>query len=262
MQLYRDRSLCITQQYPKLWNVTIGKVFDQEGCEEANKKGLLEGNDYKYAMLDLGFAMSRSSFSLNFIPSPRTPFVRASMEKFRNSTWDCFYYSVNGASVFNSTQYRHALLKEAVWNALPRSSIGFDISPPQWIEHFQSSRFCLVIRGDNPASRSQLRAVKVGCIPVIVSNLLEYYAPTFKSSIAMSDYTIMIDEDEFLADPVSALLKLNNLSEEVICEKLEYLALAQRLFLSDHPESLFVPALLHEVTESIKRASNHTHGPW
>ena len=67
--------------------------------------------------------------------------------------------------------------------------------------------------------------------------------------IAMSDYSIMIDEDEFLADPVATLLKLNELSDEVIGAKLEYLAFAQRLFLSDHPESLFVPALLFEVKE-------------
>ena len=111
-------------------------------------------------------------------------------------------------------------------------------------------------------SKSQLRAVKAGCIPVIVSNLLAYYSPTFKSSIAMSDYTIMLDEDEFLADPVAALLKLNDLSEDVISEKLEYLTLAQRLFLPDHPESLFVPALLHEVHESMKRASSYSNWPW
>jgi hypothetical protein len=58
------------------------------------------------------------------------------------------------------------------------------------------------------------------------------------------------------------VLKLNELSEEVICEKLAYLELAQRLFLPDHPESLFVPALLHEVKESMKRPSNYSHWPW
>ena len=164
LRMYSDKALFITQHYSHLWNVTIGKVFDQGGLEEANQKGLLEGNDFKSAMLDLAVPLSRSSFSLNFIPLPSFPFVQASMEKFRNSSWDFFYYSYNGTSVLNSTQYRHALLKETVWNALPGSSIGFDINPRQWMEHFQSSRFCLVIRGDNPASRSHLRAVKVGCI--------------------------------------------------------------------------------------------------
>ena len=262
IDLYKGRSMRLSQQYPKLWNVTIGKEFDQEGCEEANKKGFLEGSDFKRVMLEKAVTMSRSSFSLNSIPLAKFPYTRASLAKFRNSTWDCFYHSRTTTFLYNSTPYRHALLNDTVLKALPGSSIGFDIHPRQWMEHFQSSRFCLVIRGDSPMSKSQLRAVKAGCIPVIVSNLLEYYSPTFKSSIAMSDYTIMVDEDEFLANPVASLLKLNDLSEEVISEKLEYLALAQRLFLPDHPESLFVPALLHEVNESMKRASNYSHWPW
>ena len=262
LEIYENMNLQISQQYPKLWNVTIGKEFDQEGCEEARKKGLIEDSDFKQMMLEKAVTMSRSSFSLNTIPVAEFPFSRASLTKFRNSSWDCFYHTRTTPSMFNSTPYRHALLNDTVLKALPGSSIGFDIDARQWMEHFQSSRFCLVIRGDTPMSKSQLRAVKAGCIPVIVSNLLEYYSPTFKSSIAMSDYTIMLDEVEFLADPVAALLKLNDLSEEVISEKLEYLALAQRLFLPDHPESLFVPALLHEVNESMNRASNYSHWPW
>jgi Exostosin family len=260
-EIYRKGNMQISQQYPKLWNVTIGKVFDQEGCEEAQNKGLLEGSAFKPVMLDCAVAMSRSSFSLNFITLPTFPFVRASMEKFRNSSWDCFYHSRKRSSLFQSTPYRHALLNKTIWEALPGSSIGFDIKATVWMEHFVSSRFCLVIRGDNPLSRSHLRAVKVGCIPVIVSNMLEYYAPIFKSLIAVSDYSIMVDEDEFLADPVAALMKVNNMSEKVLCEKVEYLKLAQQLLIPDHPESLFVPALLHQVNESMKRASNHSHWP-
>ena len=261
--LYEQEYAQVAQQYVKLWNVTIGKVFDQEGCEEARKKGLLEGSGFKSMMLDSAVTMSRSSFSLNSIPLAKFPFTPASLAKYRNSTWDCFYHSRREPSMFNSTPYRHALLNTTVVKALPGSSIGFDIHPNQWMEHFQSSRFCLVIRGDSPMSRAHLRAVKVGCIPVIVSNLLEYYSPTFKSSIAMSDYSIILDEDEFLADPIATVLKLNALSEDVICEKLAYLELAQRLFLPDHPESLFVPALLHEVNESMtNHASKYTEWPW
>jgi hypothetical protein len=261
--LYEQEYAQLAQQYVKLWNVTIGKVFDQEGCDQARQKGLLEGSGFKSMMLDSAVTMSRSSFSLNSIPLAKFPYTRASLAKFRNATWDCFYHSRREPSMFNSTPYRHALLNLTVVKALPGSSIGFDIHPNQWMEHFQSSRFCLVIRGDSPMSRAHLRAVKVGCIPVIVSDLLEYYSPTFKSSIAMSDYSIILDEDEFRADPIATVLKLNELSEEVICEKLAYLELAQRLFLPDHPESLFVPALLHEVKESMtNHASNHTDWPW
>jgi Exostosin family len=258
---YRKNKLRLSEHYPKLWNVTMGKVFDQEGCAAAAENGLLEGNDFKDRMLDGAIPMSRSTFSMNLIPLPTFPFVPASLEKFQTASWDCFYHSRQEPSLNNSTHYRHALLNETRIQALPRCSLGFDIPPNLWLQRFQSSRFCLVIRGDDPMSRSLLRAVKVGCIPVIISDLFEYYAPTFKRSIAVSAYSILIPEYEFRTDPVAAVLKLNTVSDDVIVEKLKYLALAQRLLLPDHPQSLFVPALLYEAWEAMKRASNRTQWP-
>jgi hypothetical protein len=62
----------------------------------------------------------------------------------------------------------------------------------------------------------------------------------------MKEYAIFIPEKAFLQDPLRELVKLTELTETEIQEKLEALAFAQRVVLPDHPESLFVPAFLRE----------------
>ena len=86
----------------------------------------------------------------------------------------------------------------------------------------------------------------MGCIPVIVSNTLPIFAPMFKSSMNMSDYAIMLDENDLVNNPKETLFHLSTLSDEIIDLKIKHLAFAQRLLFIDHPRSLFVPALLKE----------------
>jgi hypothetical protein len=74
IRVYRQKSLFIAQQYPKLWNVTIGKVFDQQGCGEANMKGLLEGKDFKNEMLDLAAPNEQIQFLFKLYPTSKLPF--------------------------------------------------------------------------------------------------------------------------------------------------------------------------------------------
>jgi hypothetical protein len=251
----------IAQHYPKLWNVTVVKPFDHEESSYAVREGLSTNNDFHLVMVRCGVPMSRSSASIGFLTQNEFPFRPASYEKFQNSSIGVFYHSRVQLSLFNSTPYRHALLSNStereVARALPTSSFGFDLPANEWLEKYTSSRFCMVIRGDNPTSRAHLRAVKVGCIPIVVSDMLPYYAPTLKSSISISDYSIFIKDASFLADPIGSLSTvLNNLTNLATREKIKGLALAQRLLMTDHSESLFVPALLHEVLVAIDRAAS------
>ena len=50
-----------------------------------------------------------------------------------------------------------------------------------------------------------LRAVKVGCLPIVVCDSCPLYAPTLASSVSMADYAILISEQAFLADPLKEL---------------------------------------------------------
>jgi hypothetical protein len=81
-------------------------------------------------------------------------------------------------------------------------------------------------------SRSHLRAVKVDCMPVIVPDTLPYYLPMLKTSgISVEDYSTVISEKEILLDPVATVLFLTQLEQTYLGTKLDYLALAQQLFL-------------------------------
>ena len=68
----------------------------------------------------------------------------------------------------------------------------------------------------------------------------------------MSDYVIMIDEQEFVNNPWHVLHRVySELTEKQIRQKLQALEFAQRVVFPDHPDSLFVPAFLKEAWRSI-----------
>ena len=134
-----------------------------------------------------------------------------------------------------------------------RSSVGYDLdAKTSWKEHFMSSKFCLIVRGDIPHSKALLRSLKVGCIPVVASDAYIWYAPSLPSTLNFTDYTIMIDEQAFLQNSWRELHRVySELTEAGIREKLKAVAYAQRVMFTDHRESLFVQAFLKEAWESI-----------
>lgn len=62
----------------------------------------------------------------------------------------------------------------------------------------------------------------------------------------MSDYAVILDEEELLRNATQTLLTLREMTMQQVEIKLLRLAFAQRVLFTDHPESLFVPALLKE----------------
>ena len=193
-------------------------------------------------------SLSRRSISVGLGSSNHDfPLNHATMEKFNSSTNFIFYHSRTEPSVNNSTMYRHAPITNITLdNNFPKSSIGWGLNPHEWLEEFSRSQFCLMIRGDSPHSHALWRSIRVGCIPVIISKHLPVYAPIFKSTLNMSDYAVILDEDELLRNATKALLTLREMTMQQVEIKLLHLAFAQRVLFTDHPESLFVPALLKE----------------
>ena len=142
---------------------------------------------------------------------------------------------------------------------LPNSSIGYDISAPAWRHDLSRAKFCLVIRGDTPGSRSLFRAIRSGCMPLVVSDALEAYAPLFRSWLRYDDFAVRVPEADFAHNPAQALEQASSrLSTRQMQQKLDGLALVQRILVldDDHhltsPSSLFVPALVKEIMASQK----------
>lgn len=250
------------RHYKKLWNVTVATVYDVEGSRDllstasANQS---KAGDYDHIFAFGANPVVRSTFSLSLMPTKSVPFHEASYEKFMNSSNFVFYRSRNSTSINNATQYRWAPFNETVISGLPKSSIGNDLEKEEWRKQFLDSKFCLCIRGDSPHTHALIRAVKVGCIPVIVADCYALYSPILKSSVDMYDHVIFLDEARFLEDPLRELQSLQRISDVDIRMKLKALAFAQRVVIPDHPDSLFVPAFLKEASVSSTREHPSTY---
>ena len=77
-----------------------------------------------------------------------------------------------------------------------------------------------------------------------MSDFYDDYAPSFKSTLSIKDWAIVIDEYAFLADPAGQIRALEELPLDYIEEKIANASLAQSIVLSESP--MFVPAFLRE----------------
>jgi len=82
-----------------------------------------------------------------------------------------------------------------------------------------------------------------------VSKWFQEYSAPFKHSLNLADFSVILDEKEFLIDPCGKLESLKSIPEEEIRKKVDALAHAQRIMFPDHPRSLFVPSFLEEVRQ-------------
>ena len=224
--------------------------------------------------------------------NPDRPFQPVTMESWKNKSIFFFYHSRKSGSIANSTIFRHALFpdyedsmakEKATQNGnglastatnnnnattarppprLPTRfkhqpvSIGFDIPYEQWFREFMDSKFCLVIRGDTPGSRSMTRAIRAGCMPLIVSDSLPAYQPLYSKTVNYSNFALLVKEDDFLDDPFRSLDNaVSSLSPTDLRNKVEGLRLMQRMVTCDQPDSLFVPAFSREIVQTMSEGA-------
>ena len=169
-----------------------------------------------------------------------------------------FYRTRTRPSSFNSTVYRLAPLTMINAKDYPifnetYSSIGHDLPYDTWLEHMMKSQFCLAIRGDSPHTHALIRTIRAGCVPVVISDYYPAFGAPFSSIIAMEEYSIMIPEAEFLANPAQSLLSLRNIPLEILEKKIQGVQYVQRILFPDHPQTLFVPAYLKQVMYANER---------
>jgi Exostosin family len=236
----------------KLVNATIVMNYDTLTCKKLHDDNRDHGDWNRY------FASVKPilnyTFSIGLVAGSSLPVIPPSYDRFQTMEYTLFYHTRDKGSKFNSTQYRWAPINVT----LPyKATIGYEIPPEQWIQRFTSSKFCLVIRGDTPNSHALLRAVKVGCIPVVVSDYYPVFSPTLKTSLDIRDFSIFLDEKAFLENPQQQLESLQEISEVDIRKKLVALQYAQQITCPDHPDSLFIPALLREADASFLPTYEH-----
>ncbi len=247
---HRSRS-SLKLLYDDLYNITVIQSWDPSAVyNELHHTPGADWGDYNF-MKDEQYSppLTRRSASIGLgMKNEKLKLTKATKKKFQNSTNFIFYHSRTEPSYYNSTIHRQAPITNITLEKFPKSSIGWGLKKKEWQRQFRDSKFCLVIRGDSPHSHALWRSIRVGCIPVISADVLPIFAPMFKSTLNISDYSIILKEQELVANPAKILLELNDISEEDIDVKIKHLAFAQRVIFTDHPQSLFVPALLKEAT--------------
>ncbi|KAL7465678.1 hypothetical protein ACHAXS_006000 [Conticribra weissflogii] len=208
----------------------------------------------------------RHYWSIGYSHEASNPEFNLSLPRFetwRKKKFNFFLRTPLRESVFNSTRYRHALFgsshngTEEAKRLVQPSVVGQNVDKQQWRYEIMNSKYCLVIRGDNPSSRSLYTSIRIGCLPVIISDSLPFYQPLFNTLLRYEDFAIMIDETSFLKDPSGTLNSaVTSLSEADLRGKLCGLSAIQRILALDHPSSLFVEAFVHETSEILLARSS------
>ena len=100
------------------------------------------------------------------------------------------------------------------------------------------------------------RAIRAGCMPLIVSDSLPAYQPLYSKTVNYSNFALLVKEDDFLDDPFRSLDNaVSSLSPTDLRNKVEGLRLMQRIVTCDQPDSLFVPAFSREIVQTMSEGA-------
>ena len=74
-------------------------------------------------------------------------------------------------------------------------------TPEQYKDELQNSKFCLILRGDDPHTSRFYDAIAAGCIPVIISDGFHLTVAPFSKQINYESFTITIPESMWQIGP-------------------------------------------------------------
>ena len=184
------------------------------------------------------------------------PLQRDSYEKWVHRKTLFFYHTREKPSASNSTIYRQLPLQTFRGTNLPENwSIGYDIPPDDYRRTLLDSKYCLVIRGDTPSSHALIRALRVGCLPVVISDFLPIFSPSLSATLDVRNFCIFVDEEEYITNVAAVFQRIAALETEhpdYLRLKYEHLHWAQRVLFPDVDDSLIVPAMLREASTVVK----------
>eukprot|EP00045_Choanoeca_perplexa_P016802 m.231261 g.231261 ORF g.231261 m.231261 type:complete len:420 (+) comp17364_c0_seq4:104-1363(+) len=117
----------------------------------------------------------------------------------------------------------------------------------------KSSKYCLVIRGDDPHTSRFIDSLSAGCVPVIINDLFHLITAPFATHINYAAFAIFIPEAKWLAS-TEAALKLFVLSEteEDQARRLAALAYYRDALLWSSPKSTTGLMTVHEALNTCR----------
>ena len=123
-----------------------------------------------------------------------------------------------------------------------------------YTKEMQNSKFCLILRGDDPQTSRFYDAIATGCIPVIINDGFHLVVAPFKNQINYGSFTITIPESMWHigpnADPWGSLHFVINLPKADRQLLIKYLLKNGRSLLWNHPQSDVVGRALQKIVSS------------
>lgn len=182
-------------------------------CQGLNQVQQLKQRYPSTGYLHHTWEVTRCAIVVPYDTYPSITFVQPSFEAWKRRRHTVFYRTRPSPSAWNASAIRHAPIKGEL-HKLPDVHVGFGNLPTsEYNATLQQSKFCLVIRGDTPTSHALYNAIKVGCIPVIVSDTFSLVGEPFSHQLPWSLFTIRLPERAFLADPLGVTRFLWQLPE-------------------------------------------------
>jgi len=106
-----------------------------------------------------------------------------------------------------------------------------------YVKEITSSKFCLVMRCDDPQTSRFVDSLAAGCIPIFISDGLDLAAKPFSAQINYDAFSVSIPESLWKSDAVAAAHFAYNWPEARIKQMQSALMEARRHLLWSHPES-------------------------
>jgi hypothetical protein len=137
-----------------------------------------------------------------------------SFEAWKKRTYLFHYRGIRGKEYSTGSGVLHKVVY-GLRDLFPDSVIENAYAPST--EHYANelvdSKFCLIVRGDDPHRSRFNEAVVAGCIPVLINDGWALTVAPFSTQIHYESFTRTIPESMFLAHPTSALYFAYGISE-------------------------------------------------
>lgn len=189
--------------------------------------------------------LSRCAIVVPYLARPALRSLKPTFEEWRERKNTVFYQTTTRNSAWSATRVRHAPVKSS-FKDLPGAVVGFGLPREQWAAEFEQSKFCLTIRGDTPTSNSLYNAIKVGCVPVIISDTFPLVGQPFGTQLPWSLFTVTLPEEVFATDPLAVARFLWQMPASQQRSLVANLGAARRALLYE-AESTLGEHVLHQV---------------
>lgn len=231
-------------------NMTFGRHLDTLARNNTPIMGVNNQSQFTYDMGAWYVFPWRCTVTVPIFTSPDLLFPQESFEQWMQRPISFFFRGTGSRKCgFGADVLRNR--SRELNGTIPQVLIEEDHADTfdQYKKEISSSRFCLVMRCDDPQTSRWLDSLAAGCIPVIVSRGFGLMVSPFKTRINYQSFSINIDEGLWERSPAGSMQFAYNLPQGRLRRLHSQLFAVRSSLLWSHPESKVGVEVLREASE-------------